>query len=183
MSLWRPGIVLPSDKLAAGVISEIKNALTPAQAVALTAWAEARSRFDGRKWVSNPLDAMVDIINIIDNRAKDPRWAAVGHKGVCLARRQFSCWDTLGGPANFYALMDRAQRLLAGQLPTDKLLGCLAAATGCVEGKSLVDTLSGSTHYYAPASMLPAGAVPPWIKPPARFVTERHGHRFYTNVR
>lgn len=185
MSLWKPGVILPPEHLTRSIIQEIKDALTVEQAVALTAWAEARSRFDGRKWVSNTLDAMADIINVIDNRAKAKH---LSPKQVCHARWAFSCWEPKGGPddpkdaddlaENFEQLMDRAQKLLAGQQPTDKLLDCHALANG-----TMVDTLSGATHYYAPTSMVPAGRVPAWALHPARLVAERHGHRFYNNVR
>jgi len=181
-TLWRPGVIIQTEQLTAGIIEAIKVALKPEQTVALTAWAEARSRFDGRRWVSNSIDAMADIVNVISNRSKDPRWKAMGHKGVCLARRQFSCWDTLGGPANFYAVISEAQNLMASKLPENTLLNCLALAEVCVHSEML-DTLDTATHYYAPASMLPKGAVPKWIVPPAVLTAERHGHRFYKNVR
>lgn len=185
MSLWKPGVILAPEHLTRGIIQEIKDALSMEQAVGLTAWAEARSGFDGRKWVSNPIDAMADIVNVIDNRAKAKD---IPHKKVCHARWAFSCWEPKGGPddpkdaddlaENFEQLMDRSQRLLAGQQPTDKLLGCLALAHGV-----MVDTLSGATHYYAPFSMVPKDRVPAWAAPPAVLVTERHGHKFYNKVR
>lgn len=180
---WHPGQVLAGDELTPDVTAAIKEALSPVQVVGLTAWAEARSRLEPRRgWISNPIEAMADIVNVIDNRAKDPRWAAVGHKGVCLARRQFSCWDSFGGLTNFRELMVRAQRLLAGGTPSDKVLDCLALAAGCLSG-TLVDSLEGATHYFAPLSMLVPGSAPPWAKPPARCVAERYGHRFFVNVR
>ena len=178
VAVWQPGFVLKSVDLTPHVIEAINRELSPAQTVALTAWAEARSRLVKRRgWVPNPLDAMVDIITVIDNRATDPRWQHLGHKGVCLQRRQFSCWDALGGPENYYALMDRAQRLLAGEAPSDKLLGCLAATEGCFAG-ALVDSLSGATHYIA-------DLLQPWPiwahgKHP---VAARHGHLFFANIR
>jgi hypothetical protein len=177
VTAWAPGIVLQAIDLSPAIVGAIQEALSPAQTVALTAWAEARSRLVPRKgWVSNPLDAMVDIITVIDNRAKDPRWQALGHKGVCLQRRQFSCWDALGGPENFHALLARAQQLLADQMPSDKLLGCLAAAEGCFAG-ALVDTLSGATHYIAdwlqPWPLWAKGKYP---------VANRHGHLYFSGV-
>lgn len=182
-AVWSPGIVVAGVDLSPAIVTAIQNALSPAQTVALTAWAEARSRLEpGRGWVSNPIEAMADIVNILDNRAKDRRWKAGGHKGACLAFRQFSCWAPLDGVANFHEVMTRAQRLLAGETPSDKLLNCLALAEGAIGG-SMTDTLLGATHYYAPASMVPKGRVPTWAVPPARFVLERFGHRFYAAVR
>src|SRR3990167_954652 len=103
---WAPGVILSSETLTKADIRALTDALSPAQVMALTMWAEARARYEpGKGWVANPLDALVDVGNVIDNRVKDSRWHALGHKGVCLQRRQFSCWDTLGGPDNFYALL------------------------------------------------------------------------------
>ena len=178
--LWKPGTILPPEKLTQGIIASIMASLNPAQVLALTAWAEARSRFDGRKWVANPIDAMGDIVNIVQNR--NTVKPAIGLRGHCLAKAQFSCWAPLQGQANFHTLMERSQMLLAGTMPSGKLLGCLALAEGCLAG-SMVDSLSGATHYYSPASMVPPGRVPPWALPPAVLVDERHGHRFYNKVR
>lgn len=174
--------------LTAPAVGAILDALSPAQTVALTAWAEARSRLvPGHGWVSNPIEAMADVVNIIQNRARDPRRGALGHKGVCLARAQFSCWlphagaDTNHDPEhladNFEALMMRAAQLLAGHEPTDKVRDCLALAEGAIAG-ALVDSLDGASHYYATWIAPPA-----WTRPPARFVAERFGHRFYADVR
>ena len=189
MSLWKPGLVLPPEKLSPGIIEDIKVALTPEQTVALTAWGEARSRFDGKKWVANPLDAMADIVNVIDNRARAKN---TPYKKICLKRWAFSCWEPQGGhddprdpddlAENFEHMMDRAQRLMAGPsyAPVDALLDCLALANGM---HAMVDTLSAATHYYAPFSMVPRDRVPDWAAPPAVLVAERHGHKFYSKVR
>lgn len=163
----------------------IKVALEPAEVLALTAWGEGRARLDqDRGWVANPLDAMVDIINVVDNRARDPRWSRLTHKAIALQRRQFSCWDPAGGADNFSALMARAQQLLADETPSDKLLGCLAAAEGCLAG-SLVDALFGATHYCA--DWLDPWPVWAFHEPARRYgpltpVAHRWGHLFFNNV-
>lgn len=175
---WHPGVILPRASLTRDIVAAIQVALSPAQTLAVTAWAEGRSRLEpGRGWVSNPLEAQIDILNVIDNRVKDRRWMPLGHKGVCLQRRQFSCWDTVDGADNFFALLQRAQRMLAGELDADPLL---AAAEGCVVG-ALADSLTDATHYYAPASMMPPGRVPAWVAG-ATLSAERFGHRFYRHV-
>ena len=189
ITTWMPGVILPADDLSPNIVAAIVDALSPAQTCALTMWAEARSRLvRGHGWVSNPLDAMVDILTVILNRSHDSRWQALGPKGVCLQPYQFSCWlphagaDANHDPQhladNFEALMCRAQQLLAGEEPSAKLLGCLAAAEGALDG-ALVDTLAGATHYYA------TWITPPtWVRPPAAvLVAERFGHRFYRAVR
>jgi hypothetical protein len=157
-------------------VAGIVDALSPAQTVALTLWAEARARLEPRRgWVANPIDAMADVANVIVNRTRDRRWRRLGFKGTCLARAQFSCWLP-APPRNDDALMRRARELLAGRLPTDVLLDCLALADACLDGRT-IDRLHGATHYYATWIAPPA-----WTRPPARFVAERYGQRFYAGV-
>ena len=188
VSTWHPGIVLPSSGLTPDIIAAIKVALSPAQTLALTAWAEGRSRLvPGAGWVATPLPAMANVINVCQNRAADKRWSRLGLKNVPLVRWAFSCWEPKGGPDinhdplqladNFETLMNRAQRLLAGEEPSDKLRDCLAVAEGCVAG-AMVDSLFGSTHYYAE-----------WMNPPPKWangltpVVTEYGHRFFVGVR
>lgn len=176
---WRPGVVLSSLDLTPAVIAAIKAALSPAQVMALTIWAEGRSSFvKGRGWVANDMSAMIDVLEVIQNRATDPRWAKLGHKGVCLQRWAFSCWEPAGGPANFDALMNRAQRLLAGESPSDKLLNCLAAAEGCLAGALVSSMPARACHYYADWSPAPKWA----LHPKARLVAHRYNHLFYSDV-
>lgn len=189
VTTWHPGVILPREQLNPDLCVGIQLALSAAQTLALTCWAEARSRFvKGTGWVSNPIDAMADIVNVVDNRVRDPRWAKFGHKGTCLQRFQFSCWLPRAGADNdhdpqhladnFEALMDRAQRLLAGETPTDKLLNCLALAEGAIGG-AMVDGLGAATHYYAHEAIAP----PAWSLPPAAMTAERWGHRFFKGVK
>lgn len=194
---WKPGMVLRTEELTPAIISRIRAALTPAQTMAITAWREAEAHFDKvvKRWVPNPVDAMVDIINVIDNRANDIRWMRRGHKGICLqyVRRgereihQFSCWQLDGGPddprdsdtiaENTEVVLRIAQQLISGVLPTANLLECLAAAEGCIAHR-LIDSLDGACHYYA--DWIPA---PYWAKHPnARVTAVRHGHIFLAGV-
>lgn len=190
MSLWRPGVILPPEKLTQLLIGEIKDALSPTQTVGLTAWAEARSRFEpGKGWVANPVQAMLDVANVVGNRAKAK---GIRPKKICLSRWAFSCWEPKGGPddpkdidglsENFEQLILQAQRLLAKREPSDILKACLLAAAGVVAGTD-PDGLQTATHYYSPLSMMPKNSVPMWAQPPARLVVERYGHRFYTDVK
>lgn len=184
---WQPGLVLPPEKLTPDVIAAIKGTLFPAQVVGLTAWAEARSRFEkGKGWLPNPIDAMVDVINVVHNRATDARWQVLGHAGVCLQRWQFSCWEPTGGPddpydpdklaENFEALMARAQFLIAGKKPSEKLASCIDVAESFLDGRH-ENVLPGATHYYATWITAPT-----WTRPPAECVIERYGHRVFRNV-
>jgi hypothetical protein len=156
---------------------EAMKALSPVQRVALTAWAEARSRFEGGRWIRNPQHAMADIVNVIDNRARDPRWRRLGHAGVCYYPWAFSCWWPNGGRKNFDALIGTAQQLLAGEDVGPVLGDCLALAAIAVDGR-FIDGLQSATHYHA--TWLSA---PSWTRPPAVLTAERYGHRFFAGVR
>ena len=185
---WHPGVILPPEKLTPEIIAAIKASLYPAQVVGLTAWAEARSRYvKGQGWLPNPIDALADICNIVHNRANDPRWSEQGYAGVCFQRWQFSCWEPTGGPddphdadrlaENFEALIERAQLLLAGKMPTPKLDSSIGVAEAFIEGRH--DALLGPhvCHYIAdwldPWPAWARGRMPVW---------HRHGHLFFANI-
>lgn len=176
VTTWHPGVILPTSDLTPAMVLAIMTELSPAQTLALTAWREAEARLEHGRWIPNPLDAHVDILNVIHNRASDGRWKKLGHKGVCLQHRQFSCWDDLGGAANFHSLLYTAQQLLAGVQPVGRLLNVLAAAEGCL-ADALVDTLQGSTHYIA--SWL--NPWPTWAQGHTP-VVRRWGHLFFSDI-
>jgi hypothetical protein len=156
---------------------QVMAALSPAQRVGLTAWAEARSRFEHGRWVSNPQQAMADIVNVIDNRARDPRWRRLGHRGVCYYPWAFSCWTPKGGEQNFEALIGTARLLLAGTDAGPVVSDCLALAAIALDGR-FHDDLDNATHYYATWLTPP----PRWSQPPAVLTAERYAHRFYRGV-
>jgi hypothetical protein len=162
----------------AGSATAITQALSPIQTLALTMWAEGRARLEPpHGWVANPLAAMADVANVVLNRLHDRRWRHLTVQAICLQPWQFSCWLPEGGAANFQALTQAAQQLLAGDDPGPVLRACLDIADACVAG-TYDDRLDGATHYYATWT-----SAPRWTAPPARFVIERWGHRFYADVR
>lgn len=184
VTVWSPGVVLGPADLSPAMIAAIQEALSIEQVLALTAEHEAAARLEpGRGWVPNPPAARLDIMNVCQNRVNAgrhdvPRFKGLGLKDVCLQHRQFSCWDSLGGPDNFYRLMKDAQQLLAGELPGQPLLDALAMAHTVAAG-GLIDFLRYATHYYA--TSMPAA--PAWAAPPAVMTMERYGHRFFAGVR
>jgi len=173
----RRDVSAASAPLTPSAVAEIIRVLSAAQTLALTMWAEGRSRLEPRRgWVANPVAAMADVANVIVNRLQDSRWRRLTLKDVCLQRAQFSCWLPIGGADNHEALMREAQQLLAGEEPGPALKACLDIAGVCVAG-GFRDRLEGATHYHA--TWAPA---PRWTAPPARCVAERWGHRFYAGV-
>jgi hypothetical protein len=170
-------VTATSAPLTPAAVAEIMRVLSSPQTLALTMWAEGRSRLEPRRgWVANPVAAMADVANVVVNRHHDPRWRRLTIKEICFQRAQFSCWLPIGGADNYEALMREAQALLAGEEPGPALKACLDIAAACVAG-GFRDRLERATHYYA--TWAPA---PRWTAPPARRVAERWGHRFFAGV-
>lgn len=188
VAVWHPGVILPPEKLTPDIIATIKATLYPQQVVGLTAWAEARSRYEkGKGWVPNPIDACVDVINVIHNRAIDSRWKAKGYIGVCFERWQFSCWEPTGGPddphdtdtlaENFEALMERAQFLLAGKTPSHRLVACIEVAEAFIDRRHPNSLGPDVTHYLADW----LETWPKWARGRTPKLA-RHGHLFFSGI-
>lgn len=185
---WHPGQMVPAAQLTPAVTLAIRTSLTDADTLALTMWAEGRSRLDSHAgWLANPMDAMADIANVVANRVRDPRWVKFGVKGACLAPFQFSCWLPYAGSDkdhdpqhladNYEALMGRAQALKAGLTMDAVIVNCLTLAHE-VCCSTWNDRLGGATHYYA--EWIPA---PTWSLPPAVQTADRWGHKFFAHVK
>lgn len=108
---------------------------------------------------------MEAIASVVRNRVWNPRWWGRTWRGVCLARRQFSCWDDsveritrhkMGNTATWRIAVQVAERYMGGDPP---------------------DVTDGSDHYYAPRGM--AGGRPPRWADPTKFVKKIKDHLFY----
>jgi N-acetylmuramoyl-L-alanine amidase len=125
------------------------------------------------------------VAHAIRNRVKAGRPTAFGegYRGVCLKRKQFSCWNP-GADRNHLLLMDAARVVLRGHDRRGPLLSkCLEIAREtALDLVSDPDTVHGATHYYAPAGMVPPGSVPAWARglEPACTVGD---HIFYAGVK
>lgn len=135
---------------------EIRAGLSDLHTLALTAWAEARG--DNREGGSS-LEERVAVLCVIRNRVQRSG-GALTYKAVCLAPRQFSCWNA-GKDANHMALLALAERVLGGDAADSLYTETLWLAHGVRDGVILDRTLS-ATHYYAPLAMVPQGRVPSW---------------------
>ena len=144
--------------------SEVKAALVDRSVLAITLWAEARG--DWREGHSS-LEERVAVGCVVRNRlprytafrAVEPTWRA-----VCLAPLQFSCWQRVGGAANYSAVMTLATRIVEGFPVDDPLFAeTLYLADGIMAGV-ILDVTGGATHYYAPKAMRPAGKIPTWAQ-------------------
>lgn len=122
---------------------EIRAALSDTQALAVTIWGEARSE---------SLDGKVAVGNVVRNRMAT-RSATV--KAICLADRQFSCWNQ-DGSANHHRVVQAAEQLLTPDRPMfdASLRECLFIAQGIVGG-ALTDNVFNATHYFVAAMKPP----------------------------
>lgn len=146
---------------------EILAALDDRRTLALTAWAEARQIPRGVLDDHSPVEELIAVMIVVRNRrAHFARWRAVdaSYKAICLAPRQFSCWNPHSG-SNHDALLALAARLAVRPGPSvaiDPLVDeCLYLADGVIAGV-LRDRTNGATAYWAPAAMVPPGRTPRW---------------------
>lgn len=130
---------------------EVKSALNDRQVLGLTLYGEARGCDDaGRRAVAS----------VIGNRLKTGRWGKT-YRSVCLWPMQFSCWQPIGGAANYAVVMAQARNLLG---PTPAVLpaslrACIAIADLAIAGK-LEDSTAGATNYLT--EILYANHPPTW---------------------
>lgn len=129
------------------------------EVLARTLWAEARN---GR------IPGMEAVAWVILNRARNPRWWGNTIRSVCLAPRQFSCWNA----------SDPQHRRMVSTPKTDPdMARAWDVAERAVQGMLRGDPTRGADHYFAPAGM--AGGKPPRWADPSKLTLEAHGHRFY----
>jgi hypothetical protein len=151
--------------------AEVLDALDDRTTLALTAWAEARRipRNDPRD--HSPVEELIAVMWVVRNRRpRFVRWQATdaSYKALCLAPKQFSCWNP-GSGSNHDALMALATVLTTGDAVTratartaDPLVReCLFLADGVIAG-TLIDRTGGATSYWAPLAMNPPGRTPSW---------------------
>lgn len=141
---------------------EIRQRLTDRIALAGTMWAEGRG--DAREGHSS-VEERLAIGCVCRNRLETRRWGTT-YRAVCLAAKQFSCWNA-GVDANHQALLALVARtldglLLSGDASDDPVFNeTLYLAGGVIHGE-ILDRTNGALSYYAPAAMKPRGRVPAW---------------------
>jgi len=119
---------------------DVKLALGDFDTFWLTLWAECRGE---------PIEGQVAVAAVIRNRV-GKRFGA-SYKAVCLAPKQFSCWNP-GTDPNHVWLMTKA-RLVVGDyaerstLPADALVRQLKYLAQGVMSYDLLDNTGGADHY------------------------------------
>lgn len=122
--------------------------------VARTAWGEARGC---------GIWGMQRVINVMVNRSRHPSWWGRDLASVCLAPKQFSCWNH--DDPNY-------EKLTTVTIDDPQFKQALGLAKTAVSG-ALVDASGGADSYYA-ASM----AEPPYWAKDAAVTTEDGWHVF-----
>jgi spore germination cell wall hydrolase CwlJ-like protein len=132
--------------------------------LARTLWGEARGE---------PSEGQIAVAWVIRNRATRARFAdrLLGHDGavawVCLAPRQFSCWNE-SDP-------NRAKLLM---LRDDQCRGQVGVALSVLDGL-VADPTHGADHYHTINPPAWASAWPPDWAPSMRETARFGGHVFY----
>lgn len=115
------------------------------QIVALTLWAEARNQ---------PIEGVIAVANVIRNRFRVHLGSASSYADVCLARKQFSCWNDDPTDPNHVAVLKLAA--VWQSLPTKEtssaalpqaLLETQWIASGILSGALSRDNTYGSKWY------------------------------------
>jgi N-acetylmuramoyl-L-alanine amidase len=146
----------------------IVEALSDDAVLSLALWGEARSE---------PIEGIVAVGCVIRNRAADKRWPDT-IRGVCLQRKQFSCWRPEGGPKNYARMLEIGGRLAKKELPPLATFEqCAWVALG-ISKKALQDNTNGSYHYHT-ANLTPR---PSWAQNVVPIKQIAH-HVFYNNVK
>lgn len=118
--------------------------LSDVEVLARTLWAEARSQGE---------TGMTAVACVIQNRAATPEWWGHDIRSVCLAAKQFSCWNR-SNPQ--YRLIGTPSPIRDRAFPLAN-----AIAIGVLDGR-LTDITNGADHYYAE-----------YLRPPPKWATGR----------
>lgn len=122
--------------------------------VARTVWGEAR----GEPWIGQ-----VAVAWVIRNRVARPGWWGRDYESVCLAPRQFSCWDDTP------AIIDQTPRTMPN---------CYAAACAVLLDDE-PDPTAGATHYHSIRRPSWAAQWPPGWAASLTETARIGGHVFY----
>lgn len=138
------------------------NNLLPDEILALTLWGEARGE---------PIEGQIAIANVIINRI--PTYHTI--KEVCLAPKQFSCWNI--SDVNYTKLLNLAQKLIDNKPIDDILKQCLAISK-CVINREFLDNTLSSKNYMT-NTLFNSDNKPSWAKGITKFKVIGN-HTFFT---
>lgn len=134
--------------------------------IALTLYGEARGE---------PTLGKLAVASVFRNRLRTHRWGETYHE-VCLAPKQFSCWNATD--PNRHVLDALAEALREDRAQHGGLLReALWIADGLLAG-AFPSVVDDATHYYASSMPQP----PAWAAG-GKLVAEIGHHRFFSRVR
>ncbi len=91
-----------------------------------------------------PVEGQIAIGNVIHNRLRKAV-AGTTYKDVCLADKQFSCWNQ--DDPNFPLLIEIGERLILGENITDIVLRqCICVSRG-IRDEEILDNTHGALNY------------------------------------
>lgn len=134
--------------------------------VGLTVYGEARGE---------AIEGKVAVGAVIRRRVQFGRFGGDTYQAVCLAPKQFSCWNP--GDPNAAVLVSLAKQLAIEPIPQDPVLReCLYVAAGIISG-DLRDNTKGATHYIRRTLWDDVKARPSWAG--SMIVTAVVGHHVF----
>lgn len=134
--------------------------------LARTLWGESRGEdFIGQIAVAWTIRNRVEMDLHKDGK---PDWWGEGYAGVCLAKKQFSCWNT--NDPNYPYLSG------AKPIPARELTRARMAGDHVIDSKA-PDPTNGATHYYATTMK----RAPTWTKG-AKHTLKLGDHIFFKEV-
>lgn len=140
--------------------------MTDRVAIALTLYGEARGE---------ALEGRVAVASVLRNRLALKRWGT-SYAAVCLADRQFSCWNA--SDPNAPLLRALAAELEGQQVAPDAMVReCLWLADGLI-ANAFASRVGPATHYHA--TWMPTA--PRWVAGALQTAVVGR-HRFFANVR
>jgi N-acetylmuramoyl-L-alanine amidase len=129
---------------------EIRVSLSDTQCLAVTLYGEARGE---------SVEGRIAVGAVVRNRVAAQQKSV---RMICLADRQFSCWNR-DESSNHQRVLGAGERLLIPDQPLrDPLLReCLFLAEGIVRG-ALTDNTDGATHYVT-TKLYESDRAPAWV--------------------
>lgn len=140
--------------------------MTDLDVLTLTLYGEARGE---------PIEGLIGVAMVIRNRVLAKWRGALTYEAVCLAPKQFSCWEEEA------ALLAAATRTRA-QYGAEALEGmalCEEVAQATIAGTLADNTGPGATHYLT-AGLYHSDACPAWARGIKPLVTL--GHQVFLSV-
>jgi cell wall hydrolase len=137
--------------------------MTDRDAIALTLYGEARG--EGTR-------GRIAVACVLRNRLRSGKWGGT-YEGVCLARKQFSCWNATD--PNSRRLLDELKRVQAGD-PIDRTLRECYALADVLLNEDVIRQVGQAMHYYADSI-----APPKWAATGELVASVGH-HKFFERV-